>query len=288
MQVPPNVPSPDPEQPSDQAKGPIGSIADSSTGPWLVFAFILLALLIAILSRPEPRSRLPIALLTTISFSVLARTLRGVTVNGAVAGCLVTLICFLAGGGALFGAILLVFALTYVATRIGRQRKRSLSIAERAGGRDGAQVLANIGCAALAAAAAVLTPWHPMFLAGSVAALAEAASDTVSSETGKALARTARLITSGQIVGAGADGAISVQGTLAGLMAAAAIGIEACATDMLSLRLVVAATVSGILGMFLDSLLGATAERKGWITNNGVNLTSTAFSVVAGMLLSRI
>jgi uncharacterized protein (TIGR00297 family) len=127
-----------------------------------------------------------------------------------------------------------------------------------------------------------------MFLAGSVAALAEAAADTVSSETGKAFARTARLITSGQIVAAGTDGAISVPGTLAGLMAAAAIGIETCAAGTLNLRLAVAATVSGILGMFLDSLLGATLERRRSMTNNAVNLTSTAFAVLAGILLSRI
>lgn len=288
MQVPPNVPSPDPEQPRSQAKDEIASIADSSTAPWLVFAFILLAFLVAILSRAEPRSRLAISLLVTCSFTVLARVLRGVTVSGAAAGFLVTFVCFLAAGSALFGAILLVFVLTYVATRIGKKHKRSLSIAERAGGRDGAQVLANIGCAGLAAAASVLTPWHAIFLAGSVAALAEAAADTVSSEIGKAFAQTARLITSGQIVAAGTDGAVSIQGTLAGLMAAAAVGMQACATGMLSLQLAVVATVSGIIGMFLDSVLGATLERRRWMTNNGVNLTSTAFSVLAGMLLSRI
>jgi len=199
MQVPPNVPSPDPEQPPGQAKGPIGSIVDSITAPWLVFAFILLAFLVTILIHPRPRTRLALAFLVTIAFTVLARILRGVTFSGAAAGFMVTLICFLAAGTALFRAILLVFVLTYIATRIGRQRNRSLSIAERVGGRDGAQVLANIGCAALAAAAAVMTPWHEMFLVGSVAALAEAAADTVSSETGKAFAQTARLITSGQI-----------------------------------------------------------------------------------------
>jgi uncharacterized protein (TIGR00297 family) len=210
-----------------------------------------------------------------------------VTVSGAAAGFLVTLVLFVADGPSMFGAVLLVFVLTYVATRFGRSRKQSRAIAERPSGRDAAQVLANIGCAALAAACAYLFPWRTSMLAGSIAALAEAASDTVSSEVGKGTVKNARMITSGQIVPPGTDGAISMPGTLAGILAAALIGLEAFAAGILTLRTAAIASISGILGMFLDSLIGATLERRGWLTNNAVNLISTGFSVLAAILLAQ-
>jgi uncharacterized protein (TIGR00297 family) len=257
----------------------------SSIG-WIAFAVLLLGLPLAMLRDSQPRTRLIPAVCTTFGFAVLARILRGVTLGGAAAGFLVTLILFVAFGGAMFDAVLLVFVLTYLATRFGRSRKRSLEIAERPGGRDAAQVLANLGFAALAAACAQLTPWHLRFLAGSIAALAEAASDTASSEMGKAVAHSARLIISGRIVPAGTDGGLSLPGTLAGIVAAGLVGIEAFATGMLSFRMAIMALVAGVMGTFLDSLLGATLERFGWLTNNGVNLVSTGFAVLTAILLA--
>lgn len=286
MQVPPHVSSFDPKQPAVSAHQPESAGPSRHSFAWHAFAMLLVVLLLGMVFRTEARHRLFPALVITLAFAILARVLRGVTPSGAAAGFLVTLILFVANGASMFGAVLLVFVLTFVATRFGRQRKRSLAIAERSSGRDAAQVFANIGCAALAAAAAVLTPWHVAFLAGSIASLAEAASDTVSSEIGKAMAGTARLITSGQTLPAGTDGAISLPGTVAGVAAAAAVGLEAFATGMLSLRLAIVASISGILGMFLDSLLGATLERRTLLTNNGVNLLSTGTSVVAVILLA--
>ena len=287
MQIPPHLPSSDPKPlPADNQS--VRTALDGTVKfAWSSFALLLIVLLIAMAAQTEPRPRLLPALVITLIFAILARILRGVTLRGAFAGFLVTFILFIARGVAMFGAVLLVFILTYIATRIGRKRKRSLAIAERASGRDAAQVLANVGCAAIAAAAAILTPWHSSMLAGSVAALAEAASDTVSSETGKAVAQTARLITSGQNVPAGTDGAISFPGTFAGVAASGIVALEAFMTGMLTLRLAIAAAVAGIFGMFLDSILGATLERRRLLTNNMVNLVSTGFAVLAGMLFTQ-
>jgi uncharacterized membrane protein len=35
-------------------------------------------------------------------------------------------------------------------------------------------------------------------------------------------------------------------------------------------------TAGGVLGLFVDSLLGATLERRGWLNNDAVNFLSTA------------
>jgi uncharacterized protein (TIGR00297 family) len=287
MQVPPLVPSLLHPKRSLRGNNNLSAFLRSrNTGPWFIFAIILLGVLVALMRRPELRHNIVPALLVTFAFAAIARSIGGITTSGAAAGFLVTCVLFIAGGRAMFGTVLLVFVLTYLATRFGRRRKRQLAIAERATGRDGAQVLANVGLAALAAALSCLTPWRAHLLTGSIAALAEAACDTVSSETGKALAQNARVITSWIKVPAGADGAISLPGTLLGIAATVLVGWEVVATKLLDVRLAVIAVIAGALGMLFDSLLGATLERRGWLTNNAVNLISTAFAVLLAALLA--
>ena len=252
---------------------------------WIAFAVFLAVLCAWLLTYAEFRHRLVLTSLATVLFASLAWLLRGVNTSGAAAGFIAAFALTLAGGPATFGAVLLVFVLTFLATRFGRERKSELHIEERATGRDGAQVLANIGCAALAVTLSQLTPWHMPLVAGSIAALAEAAADTVSSETGKALAENARLLTSWRLVPAGTDGAISIPGTVLGIAAAAIVGTEAVATGMLNARQGALAVLAAMAGMFIDSLLGATLERRGWLRNNGVNLISTGCSVLIAAIL---
>ena len=77
---------------------------------------------------------------------------------------------------------------------------------------------------------------------------------------------------------AGTDGAISLPGTLLGILAAALLGVQAVATHMLIPQFALMAVCAGVIGMLVDSFLGATLERRGWLTNNGVNLASTICS----------
>jgi len=251
---------------------------------WFAFAALLLVLLLAS-ANLQPPSRLVYALVFTFGFAVLAWSLRGATRSGAIAGFLVTSLLFIAEGSAMFGAVLLVFILTFAATKLGKDRKQQLT-AEPAGGRDGAQVLANLGVAALAAAGATLTGMRLPFLVAALAVLAEAACDTVASESGKALAREARLITSGKIVAAGTNGAVSFAGTLLGALAAGLVALEAIVTGLLKARFGVVIVIAGIVGMLLDSLLGATLERRGWLTNNLVNLISTGASATMAAVVA--
>jgi len=253
---------------------------------WVLFAVPLIGLFCVVATKTPFRTRLVPAVLATLAFALFARLSRGVTYSGAAAGTLVTSVLFLSGGPPIFAAVLLVFVLTLAATMFGRARKRSLAIAERAGGRDGAQVLANVGVSATFAALSAITPYRLPLIVGSLAALAEVACDTVSSETGKALASKARLVTSGRIVTAGTDGAVSVPGTVLGVTAAALIAIEAAFTGLLNTHLGAIVILSATLGMLLDSLLGATLESKARITNNAVNLASTLAAALLATILT--
>lgn len=195
--------------------------------------------------------------------------------------------------------MLAVAVLAFGATRLGRAKKEWLGTAERRRGRSASQVAANLGFAALVSSGPVQfwlrdCPWldraahaRAPLLTLALAALAEAAADTVSSEIGQVLGGRPRMITSFRAVEPGRDGAISVAGTLAGILAATAVagaGAWALRGDW---NLFWISTAGGVFGLFFDSLLGATLETWGWLNNDAVNFVSSASgSAIALAILS--
>jgi uncharacterized protein (TIGR00297 family) len=126
-----------------------------------------------------------------------------------------------------------------------------------------------------------------MFSVG-LAALAEAAADTASSEVGQVFGGQPCLITTLQRVEPGRDGAISLAGTLAGVVAAAAVA----AAGTMALRgdrtMFVVSFAAGVFGLLFDSLLGATLEERGWLNNDAVNFLSTGSAAVFAVALLAI
>jgi uncharacterized protein (TIGR00297 family) len=228
---------------------------------------------IAALARVLP------AFAVTIVFALLAWGMRGVTARGALAGFLCTFFIATAAGYGGFVTVLVVFALTLFATHFGQHRKLAAGIAELKGGRRGYQVLANLSAAAIVAVPAIFSPRvAPLLFAAMTAALCEAASDTVSSEIGKAVARRSHLITNLHSVAAGADGGITFQGTLAGIIAAWIIAAVAASLNVISDYWIFPAMIAGVVGMLFDSVLGATLQRPGRLGNDSVNFISTALA----------
>jgi uncharacterized protein (TIGR00297 family) len=181
--------------------------------------------------------------------------------------------------------VVAVSLLAFAATRIGRGKKERLGTAEQRRGRAAAQIAANLGIAALVSSSAAQmwaadNSWFhhgssQLFAAG-LAALAEAAADTVSSELGQVFGGRPRMITTLRPVEPGKDGAVSVAGTLAGILAAGAVaglGTVALRGDF---KLLSASAAGAVFGLFFDSLLGATLEARGWLNNDAVNFLSTA------------
>jgi uncharacterized protein (TIGR00297 family) len=229
------------------------------------------------------------AIVVAISFAVAARILGAVTDGGAMAGVLVAFILMMAAGLGGFVPLVAVFLLTLASTRWGYARKQRLGVAERRRGRTASQVLANLGPSALCALPAI---WFPelseLLLAGSVAALAEAAADTVSSEIGQATARSAYLITDFRDVPIGTNGAISIEGTISGCVAACVVSWVSATYGVLDWRWTFAVAFAAIGGMFLDSILGATWENAGKMGNDAVNFVSNVFAADAALIAAII
>lgn len=219
----------------------------------------------------------------SLAFALVVWLLKSATAPAAAFGALVCLHVLLRrqfGGSwtdTAMPSLLLLFLLTYLATRFGRARKKSAGMAEGRHGRRASQVLANLGVAALFAAGG--TPGSAFssgMFAACVAALAEATADTVSSEVGQAFSGRTLMITTRKVVPAGTDGGVSLAGTCCGSLAAAGVVAVSPLVYQPGTALAVFAAACG--GLVFDSVLGATVERRGWLGNDLVNFCSTLFA----------
>lgn len=217
----------------------------------------------------SPRRALT-ALAITAAFAWLGWYGRGVNISGALAGSVIAFV-LAAREIRLFCVLLLVFAVTLAATRLGARRKHQLRAAEAPAGRSASQVMANLGIAGLVTAVA---PAGWMVLA--LAALAEAAADTSSSEIGLAFPGKTILITTWKPIPPGTDGGISLHGTAAAFVVALGIALAARFVGLASARQSAVIAGAGFLGTLVDSMFGALIERRGWLNNDLVNLLSTA------------
>jgi uncharacterized protein (TIGR00297 family) len=226
------------------------------------------------------------ALAISLGLALLVLLARAATPLAALTGAVITAALTLGQSPwyrSALPALLALFVLTWTATRFGRGQKQRLGVAEDKRGRNAAQVAANLGVAGLAAAVALghrlPGTWYAVV---AVAALAEATADTLASELGEVLGGPPLLITSLRRVAPGTDGAISLAGTVAGTSGAAVVVMVAISTFGLRLGDALTAGLGAVVGLFVDSLLGATVERRGWLNNDAVNFLSTlAASAIA-------
>lgn len=210
--------------------------------------------------------------------------LRTVNAAGALAGFFVGGVVVVSLGWPGFLVLLLYFALSAAATRIGWNRKRELGIAEaRDGARGVRQVLANGGPPVLfgALASALSGSWAAAATAGFVGSLAAATADTVSSEVGKSVGGRVWRLPDFERAPAGTPGGVSAAGSLAGLLAALAIGAAAARGQVIPPEWLAPVAAAGFLAALFEGCL-SPLEARGTLDNDGVNLVS----VLAGGCLA--
>jgi uncharacterized protein (TIGR00297 family) len=239
------------------------------------------------LSMPTIAARLPWAVVLNGLVAWAGYRARTVSVTGAIAGAIIGAVIYSGGGAGAWALLLLTFAFASVTSRLGLKRKMLLGIAEERGGRRGAgNAIANCGVAALAAFAAVATPDSGAALLALTAALTAAGSDTVASEIGKSWGRSTFLITSFGRVKPGTSGAMSLEGTAAGLLAALALASAAAALGLIPGALIIVVIVAATAGALVESALGATLEAPGILNNDMLNFINTAVAAAVALVLA--
>jgi len=267
---------------------------DDNVLPPLVGAGVLAALLPTIpgwtlLSEPAWLRHLALGAALNLLLATLAGLLRVVRPSGAAAGFFVGSAVWAFGGLPAYLLLWLFFGVGTLATRFRRRRKEAMGKAEEAGGRRGAEnVVANTTVAAFFIAAAALGPPEAaVFRLAATAALATALMDTVGTEVGQAIRSATVLLPDFRRVPPGTDGAVSVAGTLAGLLGAlllaAAAGLTGW-TGPAGAAIAIAVAAAGA-GTVVESLLGR--DGSPWRVSNGhvLNFVNTLAGAGTALLL---
>ncbi|BAQ64732.1 TIGR00297 family protein [Geminocystis sp. NIES-3709] len=241
-----------------------------SSNSWIIAIIINSILIIIALISPKK-------LLTVMGY--LNAWVLGVIVWGSLQwqGYIIVMFYFLVGSGI---------------TKVGIKQKEAEGIAEKRSGQRGPE---NVWGSALIATICSLgyvflsPPWQSFCLIGYVASFATKLSDTCASEIGKAYGKRTFLITNFKPVPRGTEGAVSLEGTLAGMMASIAIAVLAWQINMIDFVGVIICLISAFIATNLESVIGATLQTKfNWLTNEIVNILNTLIGASIAVLFSYI
>jgi len=253
-----------------------------------------------------PEVSATITLLLCLALSGLAYYRKVLTWDGTVAAFGIGLLIGVFGGVTWLLLLLLFLVSSFAATRYRFALKEAMGVQEGARGeRRASNVLANGLAPAFAAALGfpgLGGPVLPKEVSGLlfVSALAVAGADTLASEIG-ILSQRAYLITNLQRVTPGTDGGISRLGTGAAFAAAVysalfgylvLVPFSRWAGLALSFPedpiFVAIPAFVGFLGCHIDSVFGATLERRGIFNKRTTNLAATSLGAVLAFALFAI
>jgi uncharacterized protein (TIGR00297 family) len=225
-------------------------------------------------------------LLAGVVLSILTGKL---TASAALLGGIIGLLIFKGGGYAGITMLALFFILGSGATGWKLKKKQEIGIAEKNKGRRTiGQVMANGGLAAILGGIAWYKPDQAhtlqLMMAGCLAA---ATADTLSSELGTLLGRRFYNVITFKNDQPGLDGVVSMEGTLIGIAGASLIASIYCFSSGWNIEWLWI-ILAGAVGNLVDSLLGATLERRHMIGNNIVNFLNTLTGALVCLLLLKI
>ena len=174
-------------------------------------------------------------------------------------------------------------------TKIGYKNKASRGIAEARGGQRGPE---NVwGSAATGCSLALLSCFFPehliLFKVGFASSFTAKLSDTFSSEIGKRFGKRTFLITNLKPVEPGTEGAVSLEGSLAGLLGSFIMTIVMIKLSIISgIYVVFVVWFSSYFATILESYIGAIVQNKiNWMTNELVNSIQTSLAAFISILM---
>jgi uncharacterized protein (TIGR00297 family) len=197
-----------------------------------------------------------------------------------------------------YSVVMFYFLVGSFVTRIGMAQKEAEGIAEkRSGARGPENVWGSALTATLCALGILAVRLFPnsysllptLLLLGYVASFSTKLSDTCASEVGKAYGQRTFLITTLQPVPRGTEGAVSLEGTLAGVIASLAIALLGWGVGLIDLLGVLWCVLAAFIATNIESVIGATLQsRYNWLTNEVVNIINTAIGAIAAISIALI
>ena len=184
------------------------------------------------------------------------------------------------------------FIIGSAVTKVKMKQKQAEGIAEARGGRRGPGSVWGSGTAGILCAIMALSGVTPIpvdaWRLGFVASFCSKLSDTTASEIGKAYGKTTYMSTPPfKLVPRGTEGAVSVEGTLAGVAISGLFAALAMAVGQLgSVESVGICVLAAFVATSFESMLGALVQGKkgfGWLTNdivNGIQITIAALVAI--------
>ncbi|MEG4283297.1 TIGR00297 family protein [Microcoleus sp. A006_D1] len=213
-----------------------------------------------------------------------------------------------------YAVVMFYFLVGSGVTRIGKAQKEAEGIAEKRSGARGPENVWGSALTATVCAVGVLalsilgdtggilgetggilgeTGKMPvsqdvisLLLLGYAASFCTKLSDTCASEIGKAYGKRTFLITTLQPVPRGTEGAVSLEGTIAGIVGSILIALVSWAVGLIDLTGIIFCVMAAFIATNIESVIGATVQSQfEWLTNEVVNFFNTLIGAIAAIVL---
>ncbi len=197
--------------------------------------------------------------------------------------------------------VLFYFLIGSAVTKVGIAQKEAEGIAEK---RSGARGPENVWGSAFTAALCALGIWFyvgffapspstslmvRLLALGYVASFSTKLSDTCASEIGKAYGKRTVLITTLKPVPRGTEGAVSLEGTVAGIIASVAIALVGWAVGLITVGGIFICIIAAFIATHIESVIGATLQTQvKWLSNEWVNVLNTLIGAIAAIAIALI
>jgi len=229
---------------------------------------LLGALGLFVVLNPETQQQFLLGEALAILITVAAFKTKSLDLSGAIAAFLIGTMVFGIGGWLFTIPLLTFFIFSSMLSRVSQPAAKAANeMIAKGSRRDAGQVFANGLPPALVVIASLFLNRETAFLLylGGVAA---ATADTWATEIGLLVGKQPCLILNGKAVTPGTSGGITFAGVLGSILGAAMIALAGWwsfslfAAGEISRRDLIGVVIAGVLANFIDSLLGATLQRR--------------------------
>ncbi|GAB2229859.1 hypothetical protein Droror1_Dr00014115 [Drosera rotundifolia] len=220
----------------------------------------------------------------------------GLSLNGIVAAFLLGTLTWRAFGASGFLLVATYFVVGTAATKVKMAQKEAQGVAEKRKGRRGpgsviGSSAAGCVCATLSINGVGGKALSHLWQLGFVASFCTKLSDTVSSEIGKAYGKTTYLVTTFKIVPRGTEGAVSIEGTVAGLVASVLLAFVGYLIGQINAIEAVLCVIASQLANLGESVIGASLQDKDgfqWLNNDAVNVINITMGSILAVIMQQI